>query len=117
MLFRCLQYAVLSYISVLLVLIYFIDFAENRLFTTLCSCKVGLTVLVLLSVCFYFLNQHKCCIFTVYWLGCHKFRSFICLLFETRCFDCMYFRLGLCIFLCKGAVLNMFVLVVDFISI
>ena len=54
-LFRCLLYAVLSDISLFLVLIYFIDFAANWLFTTLGSCKVGLTVLVLLSVCFYFL--------------------------------------------------------------
>jgi hypothetical protein len=114
-LFRCLP--VLSYISVLLVLIYFIDFAANWLFTTLGSCKVGLTVLVLVSVCFYFLNQHKCYIFMVCRLGYHKFRNFSCLVFDTWCFNCMYFRLGLCIFLCKGAVLSMFVLVVDFTSI
>ena len=68
------------------------------LFTTLGSCKVGLTVLVLLSVCFYSLNQHKCCIFMVCWLGYHNFRNFSCLVFDTWCFDCMYFRLGLCIF-------------------
>ena len=40
-LFRCLLYAVLSYISVFLVLIYFIDFAANQLFTTLGSHKDG----------------------------------------------------------------------------
>ena len=83
-------------------LIYFIDFAAGFLqLWVLAKLAWRYWYCYQFVFIFYFLNQHKCFIFMVCWLCYHKLRNFSCLVFDTWYFDCMYFRLGLCIFFYK----------------